>query len=160
MKLDATVTVGDLLTMGAALLALVSILVWYVGSKHFPDKAEMAALKEHVDGQVAVTRQDVNSAVGRMEVLITSQVKLLSEQGQERHTKLCEDMRRLEHTIGGAVEDGREARDTARDARWQADLAKQMAEQLQKTLEAGITRMEQLVQALLNRDRRGDETPR
>lgn len=160
MSLDATVTIGDLVVIGSAFLALVSALVWYFGQRHFPTKSEVKQLRDHVDAQVAATRQDVTSAVGRIELFVTREIRGLTEIMNERHAALCDDIERVEKVVESTVVDAREARDTSRDARWQADMAKQMADQVRATIEVGMRRMEDLVGSLLARPRNPDQPER
>lgn len=149
MLFDATVTVGNVLVICGALVALLGGFIWYVGSNYFPSKAEMKALRAHVDARLAETRTDVESAVRKMENLITVEIKRFTDISKERYDRQVADFARLESTVIGALGDVREARDTARDARNIADNTKEM-------MLAGIAQINLSIQSLHSRRREED----
>lgn len=146
MNFDATVTVGNVVAVGAVLVSMLGVFIWYVGSNYFPSKGEVRALRKHVDEQVVLVRTDVETAVRKMENLMTKEIKQLNEISKERYDRQCSDFARLEATIVGALGDVREARDTARDAQNDAKNTKEM-------MNSGIERIEQSIQSLHARRR-------
>lgn len=149
MEFDATVTVGDVLTMMAALFALFSVAIWVVGGKYFPTKAEAADLWKRVDQAMAATRTSVETAVGGMQNLLDEELARLRDTEKERYERQCTDFERLEKAMHEVTADVREARDLARAAD-----ARSLG--TEKTMDAGIVRIERAVEALANRPRAAD----
>lgn len=130
---DATVTVGDVLTMIGGAYVLLGLLIFALGSKWFPSK-------KHVDETMAATRQDVQNVVGSLQLTVT------------------QTSARLERAITECTSEARNANKEATEARHLADKAQLKAEQSEKTLDSAIARVERLVEGLLGRSRGGDST--
>lgn len=146
MDFDATVTIGNVLTIVGLSFAVLSAIIWMVGSKYFPSKQDFQQLREHVAAQVVGTRTDVETAVRKMEVHLDKEIRTLTEVAKERFERQCADWSRLEAKLDAAVTDVREARDRAREA-------DHRSVNTEKTMDAGITRLERAVETLLSRKR-------
>lgn len=149
MSFDATVTVGDVLTMMGALCILFSVAIWVVGGKYFPTKTEAAELWKRVDQAMAATRTSVETAVGGMQNLLDEELARLRETEKERYERQCTDFARLERSLEGALADVREARDLSK-------AADTRSLNTEKTMDAGIHRIERALEGLANRPRASD----
>ena len=139
MTFDATVTVGDVLTMIAGGWALLGLILLAVGSRYFPTKEQLKELRDHVDSTQVSTRQDVQNAVGKLELVLTQQSA------------------RLERAITDCTSEARSANAAAVEARHLADKAELKSTNSEKSLDQAVTRMERLVEGLLNRPRNPDQ---
>lgn len=157
MNFDASISIGDVLQLMGATMAVLTAVIMLVGSRVFVGRKEFRTnwrtLTEHIDEKNAEVRTAMQTDLGGMSNRITRELGGLEKQADERHTRVCDDLKRMELSIVAALGEARKANDNAVSALRAGERAELKAENTDKNVETARERQDRQIEALQNRRR-------